>query len=216
MKDDKIFDKSEEQLKALRYELGVYLNNKSKFYKPLRNRYKMFVSYYVIYNFDSVGAALVAGYTQKRAAGAAGKLLSQENIRGAVAEFIEVYINKLNELTELNVVKQYMLEATYDPADIINADGSPKFNSLSELGEKSRVIVGIESKYFGKGEDRVKQTTVKLADRNKALQQLARYKKLIREQIQIDVSNATGVLKVEPTLTEEEWEAQNSNGDSVN
>ncbi len=72
--------------------------------------------------------------------------------------------------------------AFYDPNEIIDKNGLLK-TDLSKLGNLSKCIKGIETKYNSNGD---KQVIVRLADREQALDKLAQYMSLLKQEIKIE------------------------------
>jgi hypothetical protein len=123
-------------------------------------------------------AALVSGYSfqsiQKFFRSAKGRL--------ALKKYIEGIIGLNKDTLELRIIDIYMLQAFYDPSDIIDANGRLVVDDLKELGDLSKCIEGIETTYTRTGVPIIK---VKLVDRQKALEQLARYINIMTDSLQV-------------------------------
>jgi uncharacterized protein YwgA len=101
--------------------------------------------------------------------------------RSALKKYIENIIGETKDTLELKIIKLYMIQAFYNPADIIDDDGL-LISPLADLGDLAYCIEGIEKTYSRAGEI-VKK--VKLVNRDKALEQLARYINIMTDSLQV-------------------------------
>jgi hypothetical protein len=99
----------------------------------------------------------------------------------------------------------YRLLALYNPADIITADGELKIqgDDLSELGELAKCVSGIVKRVSDKGHVNLE---IKLADRFKALEGIAKYLELIRPDGETTVN--VPVMVINPKRIEAESELE--------
>jgi hypothetical protein len=144
---------------------------------------KLFVSFYISdAHWDSEKAYLMAGMEPKKTSSAtrikAHQLLNTKKIQDAVNTYVNSVVEINKGRAKVGIIELQKNRAFYDPADILNADGSLKYKTLDEVPEKVRsVIDSIETRWFGKDAN-VKTTNVKLANRDKALEQLAKILRL--------------------------------------
>lgn len=105
------------------------------------------------------------------AAVCASKLLRTAKVKSSYKKLLAEVQDDLDEQNIYQVLNLYKMLATYNPADIINAEGYLKVTDLYELGPLALCISGI------------KRSEVKLFDRNKALDMLSKYLNLVRPEI---------------------------------
>jgi len=187
------------------------LLNESKYFANLRRNQKVFVIEYVNHNFNASKAMKASGYSGKSAGINAGRILRMETVQGAIKEYLEAVIDKYKSHLEHDILNMYMKRAFYNPATFINGDGSPKFDSLDELGDNAVIVEGIETKFFGKDANR-STVVVKLVDREKALLQLSKYLEIIKKA-DTTINNTLqvmGVMLTQTPQTKEEWIKDNA------
>jgi len=119
----------------------------------------------------------------------AAQLLAKQRFQEYFAEFLEKQLGDDKAVLAAQVIQKMKVRAFYDPADIINDDGNLR-HSMDELSAMglSYAIDGIECSYTKEGD---KITKVKLADRQAALESLAKYLKLIQQGSQVNVEVGT-------------------------
>jgi hypothetical protein len=129
------------------------------------------------------------------------KLMQHPEIKEAIRRRLRVVQDEIDEETRYRVLQMYQTLALYNPADIINKHGELKIKGedLSELGELAKCIAGIVEKKSDKG--RVSYE-IKLADRFKALEGIAKYLELIRPDVETTVN--VPVIMINPKRIEEE------------
>jgi hypothetical protein len=155
---------------------------------------KLFVSFYIAdAHWDATKAYLMAGFedagTLNKTKVRANRLLRKDRIQKAINNYVNTVVEVNKGRAKVNIIELQRNRAFYDPAEFLNADGSLKYKNLSEIPEDIRsVIDGIETRYFGKDAN-VKTTTVKLADRDKALQQLVKILRINEEAEEEEASN---------------------------
>jgi hypothetical protein len=159
----------------------------------LRGRRRLFVLYYCTREdcFLKPAEAYQKAYAKKRngaleepnhntAATNAWKLMQHPEIREAIRKLLRAAQEEIDEETRHQVLRLYRLLALYNPADIIDGTGRLKIkNDLSELGELAKCVVGVIKKVSDKGSVNYE---IKLADRFKALEGIAKYLELIRPE----------------------------------
>ncbi|GHV91627.1 hypothetical protein AGMMS50268_21300 [Spirochaetia bacterium] len=156
----------------------------------LKGRRRLFVLYYCTEGdcFMKPIPAYVKAYTQTRngtleepsyqtAKNRSSSLMQRPEVRGAISKLLRKAQDEIDDETRYQVLHLYKNLALYNPADIINGDGSLKVDDLSELGELAKCVDGIITKVNSKG---YKTREIKLADRFKALDSLAKYLELVR------------------------------------
>jgi phage terminase small subunit len=151
----------------------------------LSNKQKIFIREYCVNGFNATQAALTAGYSRKTARSQGQRLLTNVYIRPAIKKYLDDVIDKYKDTLEYEIVKVYKILAFYDPSDIITSKGKLIVNDLRDLGELSIVVKGIEKTY----KEGYEVITVKLANRDDALKQLANYMKLMQDNNNITVNN---------------------------
>jgi hypothetical protein len=147
---------------------------------------KVFISFYVSdAHWDGYKAWMMSKLPECKNKSAtvqkANRLLAKPYIQQA----IKMYVNSIMEINKtraaIEILEFQRNRALYDPADIIDANGRLKYDSLDELPLEARMAIdGIETKYFGKDADR-KVTTVKLANRDRAITDLKKTLRLDEE-----------------------------------
>jgi hypothetical protein len=184
----------------------------------LKGRRRLFVLYYCAREdcFLKPIQAYQKAYAKKRgseleipnyntAATNSWKLMQRPEIKDAIRRRLRSVQDEIDEETRYRVLQMYQILALYDPADIINKDGELKVQGkdLSELGELSKCIVGIVKKKSDKGSINYE---IKLADRFKALEGIAKYLELIRPDVETTVN--VPVMMINPKRIEEESEPE--------
>lgn len=112
----------------------------------------------------------------------ASRALARAEVQQAIKAVLEESIGKMKADLEDKILNTLWRRAFYDPAQFLTTDGEPKFNHLEDVPEEWRCCIeSIESQYFGKDADQ-KVIKVKLADRDKAMDRLAKYIDLFRER----------------------------------
>jgi len=131
-------------------------------------------------------AAIRAGYSEKTARFQAAQLLAAPEIAAATETAMADRAEKL-EITSERVLQEIATMAFYDPADLMVHAEPEEGEENSPLVVNGRTILGprgphdiqrlpetVRRAIVGRGYDRNQSFTVKLADKLKALDQLAR------------------------------------------
>jgi phage terminase small subunit len=155
--------------------------------KKLTAKEELFKSVYCVNGFNGTQAAIEAGYGKKCAKETACKLLTKVNIRDAVREHLDSVIGQYKDTLHYKIINTYQKRAFYDPSKYITKDGALKM-SLEDMGEMSVIIDGIETTINTKG---YSSTKVKLANREKSLEQLTKYMQLIVDKVDVKVDVVT-------------------------
>lgn len=162
--------------------------------EELLSQEKLFVSFYIAdAHWDPLKAYLMAKYepstTQSMTRVRANNLLKQEKIQTAINNYVNTVVEVNKGRAKVNIIELQRSRAFYDPSKLLNADGSLKYKTLDEVPKALRpVIDSIETRWFGKDAN-VKTTNVKLANRDKALEQLV---KILRINEEADADEKEG------------------------
>lgn len=167
--------------------------------RELTPKQQQFVVEYLV-DLNATQAAIRCGYSEKTANREGSRLLSNVDIAAAV----NVAMSKRSQRTELTadrVLLEIQRMAFYDPLSMIEVvrDALPdEIADDVELSDDGRVIHGLRSardiKYLpedvrraivGWGYDRNQNFTLKLADKSKALDQLARHLSLYNDKLEV-------------------------------
>lgn len=152
-----------------------------------------FAAEYLTNGFDTGAAYRDAVSGKARNPSAMGNTwLKQPAVLECVQSFtIQVLADKRARL-EHEIINTLWAQAFYDPKDLMDIEGGPGFKSWDEIPvELRRCVEGIDTKFFGKDANRC-TTTIKLVNRNTALDRLSQYIALMRG-VQIDNSATTGL-----------------------
>ena len=148
--------------------------------RKLNDKQQAFCREYLA-DFNASAAYIRAGYARKGAGQSAGRLLKNTEIQKIIGELVEKAKTKV-ELTVERVLQELMSIAFLDPADLLNDDGSLK--ALSDMPEAARRAIGgleVTTRFDGpRGaeKDSVEITKVKIIDKTRTLEQLAKYLKM--------------------------------------
>jgi phage terminase small subunit len=176
----------------------------------LTGRRRFFVEYYCTDQscFLNATAAYVKAYsrpgkelTDASIQSNASRLMRDPVVREAVNKLLRARQNREDDLNEYRMLKMLMTLAFYDPGDIIDKYGNLT-KDLAELGDLSVCVAGIKQTRNGK--------EIKLYDRTKAVEMLARYLEIIRPAEGANIINPNVYLtakEVEMMQAEESPEA---------
>jgi phage terminase small subunit len=172
--------------------------------KPaLTPKQQRFVENYLL-DLNATQAAIRAGYSERTAQEISAQLLAKPHIRDAI-DAAKTKRSKKTEIRAERVLKEIADMAFYDPADLIeiareiedydldNAQGA-----IVTIDGKQMVLDGIRDArdiknlpenvrraIVGWGYDRNQNFTLKLADKSKALDQLARHLSLYNDRLEV-------------------------------
>ena len=137
-----------------------------------------FVYKYCTNGLDAKKAQEETGFTKS--------IFTCENVRKAIAIYMNAVLAQKKSEVLYKVMEVLYKRAFYDPFTFYDSDGQPKFSSLEEIAIEDRIVVdGIELKYWGKDSDK-SSVVLKLANRDKAMQELTKILELSKEQIKIE------------------------------
>lgn len=129
---------------------------------------------------------------------ASSRLMGKAYIKKAISKLLNETQADLDEKNGYKLLKNLMLLADYNPADILKADGKLKVKNLSELGELAKCISQIEYTKAG--------FKVTLADRSKYMQMYLKYLNLIKPEVLVE--EQLKVVALAPKAASvEEWNA---------
>lgn len=108
----------------------------------------------------------------------AHKLLRKTKVKAAIKKLFKATQTDVDEDNVYRVLHDMALLATYNPADIIDAQGRLKVDNLEELGDKAKCIQNIFTRISAQGDV---YYDVVLVNREKYMKPLAQYLKLVRD-----------------------------------
>ena len=154
----------------------------------LTPKQKLFKSAYLANGMNATQAAITAGYSKKTAKSQGARLLTNVDIRDAIAGRSEKALAKIDFSVDRTLEFVARL-AFFDPKDLFEDDGSMK--RMQDIPEEVRtVIAGLEvSDIWDSGEGEQKSIIgimkkIKLSDRLSALDKLMRYHSLYRDKVE--------------------------------
>lgn len=133
---------------------------------------------YMTNGFDAQAAYLSTSEVPIKKATAASRayiLLKDPVVIKLQSLFTDQWLGEKKAKLEKEIVETLWAQAFYDPAVLMDTDGSPKFKNWDDVPlVMRRVIEGIDTKYFGQGATQ-SQTTITLTKRHSAVMALAQY-----------------------------------------
>lgn len=155
--------------------------------------------------------------TKRRICAYAQRTFSSKSIRVALKTLLDEMLGGIKDTLSHRIIDTYQTRAFYNIADVLDDSGDLRV-PLSELGKLACVIDGVEKKQASLSYEvdeegnrvPVVNTIVKytLADRDKALEMLAKYMKLI--QTEDGGTKTLGVIYISNKVTEDDWEKKRS------
>lgn len=161
-----------------------------------------FVREYLI-DLNATQAAIRAGYSERGADTAGPRLLENPDVIAAI-DAAKADRSEKTEITAERVLKEIATMALYDPGDLVgilrdlNGDEALEGEGIVAIDGKRYAISGIASAVdilklpesvrraiVGWGYDRNQNFTIKLADKSKALDQLARHLALYNDKLEL-------------------------------
>jgi len=163
-----------------------------------------FVREYLI-DLNATQAAIRAGFSEKTAGRQAVELLNKTHVKAAVDAASAKRAEKL-EISAERVLTEISRMAFYDPLDLIEIIRDALPDEIADdvkLSEDGKIITGlrcaqdikhlpenVRRAIVGWGYDRNQNFTIKLADKSKALDQLARHLALYNDKVEVSVTDA--------------------------
>ncbi|MEZ0170765.1 terminase small subunit [Microvirga sp. TS319] len=156
-----------------------------------------FVDEYLV-DLNGAQAVIRAGYSPKNPDVQAAQLFARPEIVAAIQDAMSKRADRL-EITSERVLEEIAAMAFYDPADLMVDVEPEEGEENSPLVVNGRTVLGLRGPHdiqrlpenvrraiVGWGYDRNQNFTVKLADKSKALDQLARHLSLYNDKLAID------------------------------
>jgi hypothetical protein len=167
----------------------------------LKPKYIRFLAEYVSNGFNASNAYLKhiarKGIKEESIWVLASNLLRNVKVKEAFALWKAITLDEVKGKLENKIVDQLMHRAFYDSSTFIGDNG--KIIPMSIIPEEWRCCVdSVETKYYGK--DAIKVITYKLADRDKARQELEKYIEMLKDDNGVTVNNF--MIKDESELNE--------------
>lgn len=163
--------------------------------KPLTPKQALFVAEY-LKDLNATQAAIRAGSKAKRAEQAGHEFLRNPDVEAAINAAMEKRANKI-EVSADRVLEEIAAMAFYDPAELM-IDGEAGEDDREAVVIDGRVIYGLRGPadikrlpervrraIVGWSWDKNLMFTVKLADKSKALDQLARHLSLYNDKLEV-------------------------------
>ncbi len=171
-------------------------------------RWRKFAEEYFFRGFKNAGESYRKAYGDSVEAAhiCVAQLLAKPRFQEYFAEFLEKQLGDDKAVLTAQVIQKMKVRAFYDPADIINDDGS-LLHSMGELSAMglSYAIDGLEKTVDKQGNEYVR---VKLADRQAALESLAKYLRLIQQGTNVMLNTQKSYqFVVIQRMTSEQWDA---------
>jgi phage terminase small subunit len=163
--------------------------------KDLTDKQRIFIAEYCNNNFNATQAAIKAGYSENSAQQIASETLSKPFVKNAIKSYLDEILSQYKDTLEYEIIQHYKIRAFYDISDILTPEGGLKVKELKELGENTKVIDGIETTINASN---IKNTKIKLANREESLKQLALYMNIIKGNemtIKADLAGVDEYLK---------------------
>ncbi|MCP1738204.1 terminase small subunit [Bradyrhizobium japonicum] len=169
-----------------------------------------FVQEYLL-DLNATKAAIRAGYSRRTANEQGSQLLSRSDVKAAI-DAAKVERSERTEIDAKRVLREIASMAFYDPADLIgiarelaSTDECRDGEGVVEMNGKRYAVAGIVSPahiaglpenvrraIIGWSWDRNQNFTLKLADKSKALDQLARHLSLYNDRLEVSSVEALG------------------------
>jgi len=152
----------------------------------LTPKQRLFVREYCCH-LNATRAAIAAGYSEKGAAQAGARLLTNVKVSAEIAMLTQKTCEKL-EISAENVLRELARLAFLDPRKFYDANGS--LRNVTELDDDTAACIAgmeVQDVYQGQGVERVKIGVcrkIKFADKGANLERLGRYLKLFTDKVQ--------------------------------
>ena len=125
------------------------------------------------------------------------RLMQKDDVRLAIARLLKECQADLDEKNGYKLLKDLMILADYNPAEILNADGSLKVKNLAELGELAKCITGIVPTKNG--------PRFILADRTKFMAMYLQYLELVKPVDDAPDTALNVIEMVRKSVNPDEW-----------
>ena len=134
-------------------------------------------SYKCVYKDKDKATGKVKERSNEVCEAASSRLMNKSRIKKAISKLLSETQADLDEKNGYKLLKNLMLMADYNPADIVKADGTLRVKNLEQLGELAKCVQQIEKTPQG--------IKITLADRTKYMQMYLRYLNLIRPEVMV-------------------------------
>lgn len=176
----------------------------------VKGRERLFVLHYCTddQTFLNATASYKAAYQKKDPNGkiikldnatcetAASRLMKRERVKIAITRLLKMTQQDLDEKSVYKMLHDLVMYATYNPADLINANGELKTKDLKSLGELAKCITQVYQTKYG--------PRYVLADRSKYMTQLLQYLNIIRPEVVVDAQLPV-IEMVQKAVDPESW-----------
>jgi phage terminase small subunit len=149
----------------------------------LNPKQKQFCEEYVI-DKDVTRAAIRAGYSAKSAHVTGSRLLRHAKVKEYISTLAKKVSDKL-EITSERVLDEIASMAFYDVADLVEISDGNEITGLTCPQDIRKLPRNIRRAITGWKYDALGNFIIKLADRSKALDQLARHLSLYNDKIEL-------------------------------
>jgi hypothetical protein len=154
----------------------------------LSTKHILFLAYYTSNGFNGREAFEKVASNKKIkpevASTCASEYLRLPNMRAGLKIIIDSYLTECKDTFEKQIIEQLRVRAFYNPLDIVDEKGELKYKSGDDIPEHLRQCIdGIETRQYGKDGD-ISRTVFKLANRDKARDELAKYIKILNTTIE--------------------------------
>jgi hypothetical protein len=148
----------------------------------LKPKYILFLAEYASNGFNGGKAyELIAkkkDVSRGTAISTASEYLRKPNMLAGLAHIVRNQLKEKTATLERRIIDQLVIRAFYDPSELLDNKGSLKYDSLEDVPvELRQCIDGIETRAYGKDAN-VSKTIYKLANRDRAREELSKYIKL--------------------------------------
>ena len=163
----------------------------------LTDKQAQFVREYLL-DLNATKAAIRAGYSERSAENQGARLIGNDEVRAAI-DAAKVKRSEKTEITAERVLAEIARMAFYDPADIMREIGDEdaddegryrysddgKIYGLRGPGDIRSLPENVRRAITGWSWDKAGNFVVKLADKSKALDQLARHLSLYNDKLEV-------------------------------
>lgn len=160
----------------------------------LSKKHQKFVAEYCI-DCNATAAAIAAGYSERSARTTASRLLTKDDIKKAVDEGIQEKLDRCGVRAD-RILDEISRLAYSDMKDFYEEDavGEAAVIPIMRLNRRQSSAIQemtFETYFIGEGENAIpaKRVKFKLADKARALDLLARHKKLLTDKNELTISD---------------------------
>lgn len=169
-------------------------NDPEKLFYELPPKQQAFIVNYLANGFNATKAAQEAGYSAKTADSQASRMLKDVKVAAVIAARSKATVAKA-EISAERVIEEIARLAFLDPRRLFTADG--RLKEISELDEDvAAAIAGIEVKVlYDEGAPIGELKKIKFADKGINLERLARYFKLFKDTLKVEVFDLAALVR---------------------